>query len=103
MNTKNLFLAWQYKIEEGRPWFLLSRLDSEPSLYLFRYTGGAVRSPVGGINIELLQTSDRIAKMFMAHVVPIDLQIEKLHQSNEQLIQARDVLLPRLINGEISV
>ena len=29
--------------------------------------------------------------------------IEKLHQPNEQLIQARDVLLPRLMNGEISV
>ena len=53
--------------------------------------------------VELLQTSDQIAKMFMAHVVPIDLQIEKLHQSNEQLTQARDVLLPRLMNGEISV
>ena len=53
--------------------------------------------------VELLQTSDQIAKMFMAHVVPIDLQIEKLHQSNEQLTQARDVLLPRLMNGEVSV
>ena len=53
--------------------------------------------------VELLQTSDQIAKMFMEHVVPIDLQIEKLHQSNEQLTQARDLLLPRLMNGEISV
>ena len=51
--------------------------------------------------VELLQTSDQIAEMFMAHVVPIDLQIEKLHQSNEQLTQARDVLLPRLMSGEI--
>ena len=53
--------------------------------------------------VELLQPSDQIAKMFMASVVPIDLQIEKLHQSNEQLTQARDLLLPRLMNGEISV
>ena len=53
--------------------------------------------------VALLQTSDHIAKMFMAHVVPIDLQIEKLHQSNEQLTQARDLFLPRLMNGEISV
>ena len=53
--------------------------------------------------VELLQTSDQIAKMFMAHVVPIDLQIEKLHQSNEQLTKARDLLLPRLMNGEISI
>ena len=53
--------------------------------------------------VELLQTSDRIAEMFMAHVVPIDLQIAKLHQSNEQLTQARDVLLPRLMSGETGV
>lgn len=53
--------------------------------------------------VELLQTSDQIAEMFMAQVVPIDLQIEKLHQSNEQLTQARDLLLPRLMQGEISV
>ena len=53
--------------------------------------------------VELLQTSDRIAEMFMENIVPIDLQIEKLHQSNEQLTQARDLLLPRLMNGEISV
>ena len=53
--------------------------------------------------VELLQTADRIAEMFMAQVVPIDLQIEKLHQSNKQLTRARDLLLPRLMNGEISV
>ena len=53
--------------------------------------------------VELLQTSDRIAEMFMEHIVPIDLQIEKLHQSNEQLTQARDLLLPRLMSGEMEV
>ena len=40
---------------------------------------------------------------FMAQVIPIDRQIEKLYQSNEQLTQARDLLLPRLMSGEISV
>ena len=53
--------------------------------------------------VELLQTLDRVAEMFMEHVVPIDLQIEKLHQSNEQLTKARDLLLPRLMNGEITI
>ena len=53
--------------------------------------------------VELLQTLDRVAEMFMEYVVPIDLQIEKLHQSNEQLTKARDLLLPRLMNGEITV
>ncbi len=41
---KTLFLAWQYKTREDRPWFPLGRLDIEPSLYRFRYTGGAVRA-----------------------------------------------------------
>ena len=53
--------------------------------------------------VELLQISDQITEMFMTHVIPIDLQIEKLHRSNKQLTQARDVLLPRLMNGEVAV
>ena len=53
--------------------------------------------------VELLQTLDRVAEMFMEHVVPIDLQIEKLHQSNEQLTKARDLLLPKLMNGDITI
>ena len=44
MITKTLFLAWQDKGEENRPWFPLGRLDIEPSLYRFRYSGGAVRA-----------------------------------------------------------
>ena len=53
--------------------------------------------------VELLQISDRIADIFRGQVIPIDLQIEKLYQSNEQLTKARDLFLPRLMNGEISV
>ena len=53
--------------------------------------------------VELLQALDRVAEMFMEHVVPIDLQIEKLHQSNEQLTKARDLFLPKLMTGEITV
>ena len=53
--------------------------------------------------VELLQALDRVTEMFMEHIVPIDLQIEKLHQSNEKLTQARDLLLPRLLNGEIAI
>ena len=53
--------------------------------------------------IELLQIPNWVAEKFMDHVVPIDLQIEKLYQSNEQLTKARDLLLPRLIDGEIAV
>ena len=51
--------------------------------------------------VELLQPPSRIAEMFMEHVRPTDLQIQNLHQTIDGLTQARDLLLPRLMNGEI--
>ncbi len=33
----------------------------------------------------------------------MDAQIENLHRKNNRLVQARDLLLPRLMNGEIAV
>ena len=53
--------------------------------------------------VALVQIYDRIADRFMAQAIPIDLQIEKLYQSNEQLIQVRDLLLPRLMSGKVRV
>ncbi|KAF5409929.1 MAG: restriction endonuclease subunit S [Euryarchaeota archaeon] len=53
--------------------------------------------------VELMQAPDRIADMFMEHVRPIDLQIENLQQIIDDLTQARDLLLPRLMNGEVAV
>ena len=49
MNAKTLFLAWQDKREESRPWFPIGRLDvddmdTEYPLYRFRYTGGVKRA-----------------------------------------------------------
>ena len=54
-------------------------------------------------SVELIHAPDRIAEMFMEHVRPIDLQIENLQQTINDLIQARDLLLPRLMNGEVAV
>ncbi|HUT86769.1 MAG TPA: restriction endonuclease subunit S [Candidatus Heimdallarchaeota archaeon] len=53
--------------------------------------------------VELIRAPDRIAEMFMEHVQPIDLQIENLQQTIDDLTQARDLLLPRLMNGEVVV
>jgi type I restriction enzyme S subunit len=53
--------------------------------------------------VELMQAPDRIAEMFMEHVRPIDIQIENLQQTIDDLIQARNLLLPRLMNGEVTV
>ena len=53
--------------------------------------------------IELLQASDQVVGMFMDCVRPLDFQIEGLHRMNKRLIQARDLLLPRLMDGRIQV
>jgi len=53
--------------------------------------------------VELLQSPDSVAQMFMEHVRPIDLQIENLDRAIEKLTELRDLLLPRLMNGEVAV
>jgi len=53
--------------------------------------------------VELIQPTDRIVTMFMEHVFPVDLQIANLHQTIERLTKARDILLPKLMNGEVAV
>jgi len=53
--------------------------------------------------VELMQPTDPFAEMFMEHMRPIDLQIENLHRTIENLTKARDLLLPRLMNGEVAV
>ncbi len=53
--------------------------------------------------VELMQPTDPFAEMFMEHMRPIDLQIENLHRTIESLTKARDLLLPRLMNGEVAV
>lgn len=54
-------------------------------------------------NVKLLQPPTLIADMFMAVVIPIDTQIEALHKSSKKLTEARDLLLPRLMNEEVAI
>jgi len=53
--------------------------------------------------VELVQAPDHIAEMFMEHVRPIDIQIKNLHRTIDDLTQARNLLLPRLMNGKVAV
>jgi type I restriction enzyme S subunit len=54
-------------------------------------------------NVELVCAQDHIAKMLMDHIKPVDSQIENLQKTNNNLKQARDLLLPRLMNGAIAI
>lgn len=52
---------------------------------------------------ELLLPEDKILNLFLYEVEPIQLQIERLFEYNKKLSEARDILLPRLMNGKLSV
>ena len=53
--------------------------------------------------VDLLQAPDQVAEMFLDSVRPLDAQIERLHRMVECLTQSRDLLLPRLMSGEVAV
>ena len=74
----------------------------------------AIKSMIGSSGRQRVQRScfDRyrvsvppilIAKLFDEAIEPMFEQISRLDQQNEKLAQARDLLLPRLMNGEIAV
>ena len=54
-------------------------------------------------SVAMLQPSTRISGLFVEQVRSVDDQIKTLHQTIDSLAHARDLLLPRLMNGEISV
>ncbi|AFZ45528.1 restriction modification system DNA specificity domain protein [Halothece sp. PCC 7418] len=53
--------------------------------------------------VELLTPSENLIQLFINQVTKIDKQIRTLYLQNQKLSQARDLLLPRLMNGEITV
>ncbi len=51
----------------------------------------------------LLVPEPRIVRDFLESAVPLHEQITKLDEMNEKLRAARDLLLPRLMSGDIPV
>lgn len=54
-------------------------------------------------NLKILVPNSTIQRSFEDFVVKVPLQINQLISINQKLKQARDILLPKLINGEITV
>ena len=52
---------------------------------------------------EILVPSTRLLEAFNDFVEPAFSQIQNLRQQNQKLRAARDLLLPRLMSGEIAV
>jgi len=53
-------------------------------------------------NVELLVPREWLVEMFLENVRPIDRQIELRHRACANLTNVRDLLLPRLMNGEVT-
>ncbi|MCY1561473.1 hypothetical protein D9M68_987340 [compost metagenome] len=64
---------------------------------------------VPGLNRDLAHSrpltipSPKTLNEFLLAAAPIHQQIEKLEELNQKLAQARDILLPRLMKGELAV
>jgi type I restriction enzyme S subunit len=54
-------------------------------------------------NVQLIKPKDSILAIFLDKTTSIDEQIKILFRQNQKLKQARDILLPKLMNGEIEV
>ena len=54
-------------------------------------------------SVELIKPFDTLIQLFSDQVIPMDEQVKNLYLQNQKLQSARDLLLPRLMNGEINV
>lgn len=53
--------------------------------------------------VEIPHPADHLVEMFLEQVQPLDRQVEILYRMSARLSHARDILLPRLMNGEIEI
>jgi len=68
--------------------------------------GGAAQPNISGgqiESIELLIPEKKIYDLYLDSTKDIFQQRQNLHEQNESLSQARDLLLPRLMNGKVPV
>ena len=52
---------------------------------------------------KILFPDDKNYERFLLEVTPIQEQVNKLQDYNNKLAQARDLLLPKLMSGELTV
>jgi type I restriction enzyme S subunit len=75
-------------------------------MHLEQYNGGAAVPTLNRNDVhqvDVLLPPERLINDFTDYALPIYEQTKLLNLSNEKLQQARDLLLPRLMNGEIPV
>ena len=75
-------------------------------MHLEHYRGGAAVPTLNRNDVHRVKQlcpDRRVLRLFNEHAGPIFRQIGTLDASNRPLQQARDLLLPRLMNGEVTV
>ena len=55
------------------------------------------------IKLNKLFINEDLLRAFLETVTPIHAQLDKLDETNQKLRAARDLLLPRLMSGELAV
>lgn len=94
---------WVKEFKRGTPIFACYLLST---LGLAQYNGG-VAVPTLNRNdvhrIEVLCPTEQLIHDFSEQAESIHQQVSKLNDYNIKLTQARDLLLPRLMNGEITI
>jgi len=91
--------------------YFISREDSNLYLYYALQYAQFINTDVAvpGLNRDMaysrkiLVPSESVLNDFLDEIQPIRSQIEKLEEYNVKLERARDLLLPRLMNGDITV
>lgn len=86
--------------------YLLARTDTFRQSAINSMTGsdGRQRAQVNKLKVlSYLKPTSQIMRLFAEHVEPMFIQIQKKNEQNVGLRQARDRLLPKLMNGEIEV
>ena len=54
-------------------------------------------------SVHVMQATPNLIRMFMDRIRSVDSQIKGLHMMAERLMRARDLLLPRLMSGEVTI
>ena len=105
--TKNFWplntALWIKEFKKVSPIFATFLLRS---MGLQNYNGGAAVPTLNRNDVhkvEVLCPDKKHVEMFDDYVFPMFSQIEKLDELNKNLRKARDLLLPRLMNGDITV
>ena len=86
--------------------YLLARDNSFRQSAINSMTGSDGRQRAQADKLKVLpylKPTDQIMKLFAGYAEPMFIQIQKKNEQNVRLRQARDRLLPKLMNGELEV